>query len=329
MPARSTLLQRVLFHLQRQLTANAAVQESAFLPDRLANGAKREVDVVIRSRVGEHEVFVSVECLDQKRRASVEWVEQMAEKHRSLPTSKLVLVSARGFSKTARTKAESLGIDAYSLEQAGEADWKGLVGKEGRSNVDLWVFRIRKCALVLTEDDARERAADPGVLVFREDGVCLGALNDLVRRNTERSAAFNEKMVGHVEKETEPFIGAELRFRTPMFVEDRAGTRHRLAKVRVYIEARKAPPFTLATTRYRNTPIAYGHGQSAVGDFTLTLVRPDDRLPTGAVSVENPETGKVQTVGIRFTPEQGRLAFLTEPVQKTNEEPKAQQPPPF
>ena len=200
MPARSTLLQRVLFHVQRQLTANAVVQESAFLQDRALNGANREVDVVIRSRVGEHDLVVSVECLDQKRAASVEWVEQMAEKHKSLPTSKLVLVSARGFSKMRHRKADSLGIDAYSLEEAGETDWKGLIGNGARPSFDLFAFRILRCGLVFVEDNTHEYAASPYVRIFNDDGTCIGTLNDVVRTNTDGSDRFIEKAIQYARR---------------------------------------------------------------------------------------------------------------------------------
>ena len=98
MPIRSTLLQRVVFHIQRQLAPDAKVQESAFLPDR-STGINREVDVVVRSRVGEHEVIICVECREHRRRATIEWVEQMAMKHSSLPTSKLILITAKGFTR--------------------------------------------------------------------------------------------------------------------------------------------------------------------------------------------------------------------------------------
>jgi hypothetical protein len=184
MPVRSTLLQRVVFHIQRQLSANASVQESALLPDR-STGSNREVDVVVRSRVGEHDVIVCVECQEHRRPANVEWVERMAMKHSSLPTSKLVLVSAKGFSRLASAKAASLGIDTYSFDEALAADWMTILGDGPELSISLWGFRILRCGLVFSHDEALEYTASPEVRTFNHDGTFRGTLNDIVRANTE------------------------------------------------------------------------------------------------------------------------------------------------
>jgi hypothetical protein len=134
----------------------------------------------------------------------------MAEKHKSLPTSKLVLVSARGFSKNACAKADSPAIDAYSLEEAGEADWKGLIGNGARPSFDLFAFRILRCGLVFVEDNAHEYAASPHVRILNDDGTCIGTLNDVVRTNTDGSDRFPEKAIQYARDGGESFFGAEL-----------------------------------------------------------------------------------------------------------------------
>src|SRR3954463_894062 len=208
MPVRSTPLQRVVFHIQRQLTPNALVQESALLLDRSA-GINREVDVVIRSKVGEHEVIVCVECREHQRKASVEWVEQMAMKHNSLITSKLILVSAKGFSRAAGVKAESLGIDIYSFDEAIETDWTALVGKE--LSLAMWAFRILNCELVFTQGEAIDYSASPEIRIFNSEGTFKGTLREVVLANTCQSDSFTDGLIQYAEKATEPIIGAELK----------------------------------------------------------------------------------------------------------------------
>ena len=97
-PKRSNPFQQLVLHLQRVLSPGCTVEESAMLTHRITQ-SEREVDVVIRSVVGEHTVVISVECIDQGRPADVNWIEQMLAKHTAewRATDRLVLVSRSGF----------------------------------------------------------------------------------------------------------------------------------------------------------------------------------------------------------------------------------------
>ncbi len=75
------------------------------VPSEKSTGADREVDVVVRGTQAGHEVIVSVEAMSRSRKADREWVDQMVGKHADLPTSKLVLVSEKGFTRDARAAA--------------------------------------------------------------------------------------------------------------------------------------------------------------------------------------------------------------------------------
>jgi hypothetical protein len=93
----------------RQQTAapDVTVTESKELLDpRL--GAKREVDVVVEGPFDGEPVVTSIEVIEHNRRASITWVEQQINKHRTLPTNRLVLVSKSGFTKN--------GLKAAALE---------------------------------------------------------------------------------------------------------------------------------------------------------------------------------------------------------------------
>src|SRR6185369_12466105 len=86
MPARSTPFQRLVFQIQTQLSPGCEVKESELLKS-LSTGALREVDVVVRSTVGEHTIAVSIECIERAKRADIAWVEQMLKKHEDLDGS--------------------------------------------------------------------------------------------------------------------------------------------------------------------------------------------------------------------------------------------------
>lgn len=84
---------------------------------------RREVDVVIRTTVAGQDVVVCVEAAKRSRRQGAPWVEQQVAKHRTLPTTKLVLVSSAGFSGPALRKAASENVETITPED--------LVGDDG------------------------------------------------------------------------------------------------------------------------------------------------------------------------------------------------------
>lgn len=121
MPKRSNTFQRLVKLLHERIDTRWEVCESEMLPHSLT-GDQREVDIVLKYKLGQHQVIVSIECIDHKRKADSTWVESMAKKHDHLPTSKLILWSASGFYKPALITAEKLHIDTIS-QNNNEIDW--------------------------------------------------------------------------------------------------------------------------------------------------------------------------------------------------------------
>ena len=113
MPKRSNTFQRLVKLLHERIDTKWEVCESEMLPHSLT-GELREVDIVLKYKLGQHQVIVSIECIDHKRKADSPWVETMAKKHDYLPTSKLILWSSSGFFKPALITAEKLHIDTIS-----------------------------------------------------------------------------------------------------------------------------------------------------------------------------------------------------------------------
>jgi hypothetical protein len=116
MPARSNDFQAVVYFVKAHLDPDVIVTESASLPDR-TTGETREVDVLLVAQVAGHLIHIGVECRDRRRKADVTWVEEMHGKHADLPTNRLVLVSASGFTKTAAIKARHYNIEAVTPER--------------------------------------------------------------------------------------------------------------------------------------------------------------------------------------------------------------------
>jgi hypothetical protein len=114
-PRRTNLFQDTIAAVHEHLAGDATVEESAMLRQR-TTGEEREVDVVLRTSVGGHEVVVSIEARATARKADLPWVESMLGKHDDLPTSKLVLVSEAGFTGPAKRQAEAKGALAVAPE---------------------------------------------------------------------------------------------------------------------------------------------------------------------------------------------------------------------
>jgi hypothetical protein len=109
MPARSNKRQAVVYFVKKhRAPADATVTESEFLYDAQQE-ADREVDVVVRSNVGDDQVVISVEVTDRQRPADVTWVDSQLMKHSHMPTGQLLLVSWSGFTDGALRKITAQG----------------------------------------------------------------------------------------------------------------------------------------------------------------------------------------------------------------------------
>ena len=314
MPARSTLFQRVVFQIHRQLAPDATVQESALLSDR-STGGTREVDVVVRTTVGEHEIILSVECRDHARKATVEWVEQMATKHHFLPTSKLVLLSAKGFTRAALLKARSLKIDAYSFIEATEQAWAALLHDRADLTFQIWAYRILDVYNVFENDDLAEYPASPKLLLFSADGALLGTLGEVLRSYTERSANFMDRAIDYARSTGETIFGGDFAVHPTLSADHPSMGRQPIKSFRLCMEAMPTPDLHIAAAEYRGAPIVYGHGHSPVGPFTVSFSQPREASLTGAISVVDRETGDVQTESLQFQSDQTKMLFLAGPIK--------------
>jgi hypothetical protein len=187
MPQQTNLFQEVVEIIHRHMAEDATVEASAMLPSR-STGALREVDVAIRAKQAGHEVIVSVEAISRSRKAARPWVDEMVGKHADLPTSKLVLVSEKGFTKDARKAA--LAADAVPLapEDLGDNPDNAVM----RVLPSLWpkaiTFAPDSLSVNFTDDDAPTTGweDDPPMLAI-DDGRVVGTLWDVVRKVYEEN----------------------------------------------------------------------------------------------------------------------------------------------
>jgi len=144
MPKRTNVFQQLIHAIEVQLNNDALVTESRFLPD-WATGDEREADIVIETGVGSYSMRI-IECRDHVRPQNIEWVDQMYGKHGQM-ANKLVLVSKSGFSASAKRKAEALGIETLTFEEAKEVDWTQIAGNLSQVQVELAEIQIMGLAV--------------------------------------------------------------------------------------------------------------------------------------------------------------------------------------
>ena len=189
MPRRSNNFQRLVYLIQRILTPGWEVTESEMLVDRITK-EQREVDIVIRGNVGPHPFLIGIECAGRKRKAGVEWVEQLAKKHETL-TDKLILVSERGFYRTAEAKAKQLGVQTHSF---------GVLLKDpGATMRDMitvgWVKLDgnMECSL---ETRGREIEVDANSPIFAPNGTEIGSINAIMREHVKEGRTIEAAQRG-------------------------------------------------------------------------------------------------------------------------------------
>ncbi len=107
--------QKLVARIEHTMAPAGAVVRS---PDRIPDvdtGQMREVDATVRYTVGTVPILIAFECRRRGDREDVTWIEQLATKHRSIRASRVIAVSAAGFTGPAVEKALRLGIDLRTV----------------------------------------------------------------------------------------------------------------------------------------------------------------------------------------------------------------------
>jgi hypothetical protein len=105
----------------------------------------------------------------------------MHTKHEHLPTNKLVLVSASGFSQSAKKKAQVLGMDLLELSQAESADWAAIATKFAAVFLQIVRYQISVSVEVDRPDGQRgfeDVPRDTPILVADAGSLPIGVIAD-------------------------------------------------------------------------------------------------------------------------------------------------------
>jgi hypothetical protein len=123
MPARTNEYQKLVMMINKGLaSAGAKVTESAMLHDSEA-GCDREIDILVQSTVSGYEISVGIECTSVAKPVEIRTLESFKEKHRKVGVNKTVVVSKKGFTKSAKEYARKNHIKLLTFDTAGCEKW--------------------------------------------------------------------------------------------------------------------------------------------------------------------------------------------------------------
>jgi len=200
-------LERLVALVEQVLGPQAEVRSPDHLPDR-DTGELREVDVSVRLRVGSTPVLIIGECRDRKAVQDSTWIEQLAEKAKSVGAARAVAVSRSGFYEPAIAKAKARGVEVRQLKSLTAASvleamrlsgFRMMIGRstvlEGTVIVEA-VRGVDDPVLLDRELKALKRAIAAPSFNRKSDGLKLSLLDIWNRVASEQSRLGNDLYEG-------------------------------------------------------------------------------------------------------------------------------------
>ena len=254
------------------IAKEVSVEESALLPDR-ETGEKREVDIVLRSRLVDYPIILSVEVRDRSRPAGSGWIEEMAGKHQALQTNKLVLVSRSGFTKPAIVKAKAREIETLTIEEAYETDWNLALRLQGQGVFQL--FNIRFNCSAHTSDTSEWLPAPLSANVISpEGGHC--SVGDVAA-----FALFNptikHAMLAHFDSTKGQEYHAVFKPQDGTLFEKAPNVHVSLIKLSIALHLDfEATPVEFASGRFREREVTYGQATQPDNHLCIVMTRKEN-----------------------------------------------------
>jgi hypothetical protein len=134
--------QEIVAAVERALHPEANVDVGEWIegPD-----GEREVDVVVRGKLGATHHVALIECKDWRRPVDIKTIDELDSKRNDLGADTTLVYSNSGFTKKALNKAQRKNIQAVSALNAGNADIKLTVRYTLTPkflSIDRWIVRL-------------------------------------------------------------------------------------------------------------------------------------------------------------------------------------------
>lgn len=288
MPQRTNEFQTLIALIERQLAqCGVEVTESKMVKDEVI-GEDREVDVHLVINDGRETTTVGIECVANKRRADITWVEGRIQKHRDLGTNRVVLVSKSGFTKAARKKAEQHGALTLTVEQAAANDWASLP----KSGVGLRIheLQVRSVGIAFPHGSQLDvevpkgdrsfwsEGADPlQTALYEPTGKRLGTVNEVLENAKSAPAVMTEFERRAPLSGDEAPLHLDLRFPQGCYWLDEQGQQHGVVRLSLRGVGRMLKDeFPIRRERYRETLVLSGAAKVDGSLMVVSGVHPSD-----------------------------------------------------
>ncbi len=129
MPQRTNEFQHLVSLIQKALAPKGAKITDSALVHVPGMKDPREIDVLIETDVGPYQIKIAVEAKDEGRKLDSTKFEAIIGKYLvegGVKVNKIVVITHRGFYQPVIERAQTLGIELFTLNQAQSADWQRL-----------------------------------------------------------------------------------------------------------------------------------------------------------------------------------------------------------
>jgi len=141
---------------------------------------ERQIDIVVRMKAGQYDLFVAIDCKDYKRKVDVKAVEEFIGLSKDVGANKGAIVAWNGFTDAAKQRARNAGIDLYRLVDAESHEWRSFVTIPVLvEDIGIKVFSLSFLTtgpFRIVQQDLRE------MTLYRADGSEIGVVRDLLVR---------------------------------------------------------------------------------------------------------------------------------------------------
>ena len=112
-------LEELVADIQRDLAPGAEVLHNVKLKGRLS-GVDRQIDVLVRQSIGQYEMKIAIDCKDHASAVDVKGVEEFFGLVNDVGAHQGAMVSPKGFTAAAKSRAQGYGMALYSPVDTGE-----------------------------------------------------------------------------------------------------------------------------------------------------------------------------------------------------------------
>lgn len=109
--------------IQKELAADSLVTHDDKIMGRKSK-RMRQIDVSIRSKIGQFDVLIIIDCKDYAEPVDVKAVEEFIGLVDDVGAQQAAIVAAKGFTETAKTRAIEAGLGVYTVVDTDPHKWQ-------------------------------------------------------------------------------------------------------------------------------------------------------------------------------------------------------------